>query len=209
VIPRLIDPVGPISGDAARKAAEAELRRSEYHRDDPSVVTRVLDWVGRRLDSVVSGTATGSATLILVVLLVGVIVFAIVRAGRPRRPARQPGTGVDPLAPDSNLDHRQLAAGYENQGRYAEALREWLRAAVGAIETRGVLDPRPGRTGAGIAREAGTALPGVAADLDAVVDAFDAVWFGRRPATPADAALAHRVADRVRTTPISDAAMVR
>lgn len=198
-------PIGPISGAAARQAAQSELRRAEYHRDDPSILSRAFSWLGDRLDSVVSGTPAGSATLILVVLLVGIITFAVVRAGRPRRLARA-GASADPLAPDERLDHRALAAAHERDGRLAEAVREWLRAAVETIETRGVVDPRPGRTGAALAREAGAALPGVAADLDAAMDAFDAIWFGRRPAGPADVALAHRVADEVRTARIAQPA---
>jgi hypothetical protein len=42
----------------------------------------------------------------------------------------------------------------------------------------------------------------VAADLGAAMSAFDEVWFGARPATAADAALAHRVADAVVRAPI-------
>jgi hypothetical protein len=190
---------GPISGDAARRAAQLELRRAEYHRDDPSVISRVLDWIGDRLDSVVSGSATGSATLILLVLLGGVVTFAVIRAGRPRRLARAASTTVDPLAPDGQVDHARRAADFEQQGRLAEALREWLRATIATIEARGVLDPRPGRTGAALAREAGAVLPALAESLEAAVDAFDAVWFGRRSATAADVANARGAAQAVRS----------
>lgn len=196
-----VDPPGPISGDAARAAAEAELRRAEYHRDDPTVIDRVLSWIGHRLDSVVSGSPSGSATLILLVLLVGVIVFAVVRAGRPRRLARLRAAGGDPLTPDAGVDHRALAQAYERDGRLAEAMREWLRAAVAAIEARGVIDPRPGRTGAALAREAGHALPQIAGELQRTGAAFDEIWFGRRSAEAVDVANAHHVADAVRTVP--------
>jgi hypothetical protein len=195
---------GPISGAAARAAAEAELRRAEYHRDDPTVLSRVLDWLGRRFDSVASGTPSGSATLVLVALLVGVVVFAVLRAGRPRRLARAAHAGGDPLRPDAGVDHRRQAAAFEELGQLAQAQREWLRAAVAAIEARGVLDPRPGRTGAAVAREAGAALPGIAAELDAVVAAFAEVWFGRRSATPADVVAAHRLADAARTARVNE-----
>ena len=199
-------PVAPISGDAARRAAVAELKHGEYHRDDPSVVSRILKWIGDRLDSVVSGTPAGSVTLILLVLLVAVIAFAVIRAGRPQRTARARRATGDPLAPDARVDHRRLAAEYERDGRLAESLREWLRATIETIENRGVLDPRPGRTGAGLAREAGALLPDLAGDLNAVVDTFDAVWFGQRPARAEDVARAHRVADAVRGARISVAA---
>jgi hypothetical protein len=198
----LIDPNGPVDGATARQAAVDELRRVEYHRDDPGLFTRVLDWLGRRLDSIPTGGVSGAATLALLVLLVGAIIFAVIRAGRPRRIARAAGTGLDPLAPSGLVDHRRLAADLQSQGRLAEAQREWLRATVQTIEQRGVLDPRPGRTGTGLAREAGAMLPSVAALLDEAVDAFDAVWFGRRAAVAADVELAHQAADAVRSARI-------
>jgi hypothetical protein len=200
-------PIGPVSGAAARKAAQTELDRPRYHRDDPSVVTRVLDWLGRRLGSIVSGGASGSATLILLVLLAAVITFAVIRAGRPRRLARQLAGNADPLAPDATLDHRQRAIGFEQQGRLADAMREWLRATVEAIEARGILEARPGRTAASIALEAGSALPTIAADLQAVIEAFDQVWFGARPATAVDVANARRLADAVHTARVTGATL--
>jgi Domain of unknown function (DUF4129) len=194
-------PAGPISGPAARRAAQLELSKAQYHRDDPTVVTRVLDWIGDRLNSVVSGTPSGSATLVLLAILIAVIAFALIRAGRPRRLARR-AASIDPLATDATIDHRRLAAEFEAQGRLADALREWLRAVVQTIEERGVLDARPGRTGAAIAREAGSAMPAIRARLDDAVDTFDAVWFGHREATAADVATTRDLADIVRRTRI-------
>jgi Domain of unknown function (DUF4129) len=209
VVSSLATITGPITGPAARDAARTELRHTEYHRDDPSVVSRALDWLGRRLDSVVSGTPTGSATLILLILLVGLIVFAVLRAGRPQRLAQRRALGLDPLAPDERIDHRGLAAEHERAGRLDEALREWLRATITTIEARGLLDPRPGRTGAAMALEAGAVFPAIASELAASVAAFDQVWFGRRPAVAADVEIAHRVADAARTARVAESARAR
>lgn len=197
----LTNAAGPIGGAAARRAAQLELRKAQYHRDDPTIVTRVLDWLGDRLNSVVGGTPAGSATLVLLAILVAVIAFALIRAGRPRRLARA-ATSADPLAADTLTDHRRLAAEYEAQGRLADALREWLRAVVQTIEERGVLDARPGRTGAAVAREAGAVMPAIRTRLDEAVDTFDAVWFGHREATASDVAAARDLADLVRRTRI-------
>ncbi len=191
-------PVGPISGPAARQAAQSELSRTEYHRDDAGLLTRVVNWLGRRLDSVGSVTPGGTATIVVLVLLVAIVVFAILRAGRPGRTARGV-SAADPLATEATVDHRRLAEQLEAQGQLAEALREWLRATVATVEQRGVLDPRPGRTGAGVAREAGAAMPSIAGQLNAAVDAFDAVWFGHRPPSSNDLAIARAAADSVRT----------
>jgi hypothetical protein len=200
-------PPNPIGGSAAQAAARHELARSQYHRDDPGLVQRFVHWFTRRLDSLFSGGVGGNATLVLIILLAAAVIFAVVRAGRPSRSARA-GTGdaEDPLRPLESVDHRRLAAEFDAAGRYAEALREWLRAAVRTIEDRGVLLPQPGRTGAATAREAGPLLPAVAEHLHTATRAFDEVWFGGRPAGPADTAAARAAAVGVVTARIGRAA---
>jgi hypothetical protein len=188
----------PVGGSAAEHAAREELRKAQYHRDDPSLFSRVVTWLLRRLDVLLSGSPAGNALLVLLVLLAAVVIFAVVHAGPPRRAARLRGPDAeDPLRPLASADHRRLAADFEAQGRHAEALREWLRAAVRSIEDRGVLPPLPGRTGAATAREAGPLLPAAADGLRAATLAFDEVWFGGRDATAADVELARTTADAV------------
>jgi hypothetical protein len=197
----------PVSGPDAQRAAREELRKAEYHRDDPGLVSRFVDWLTRRLADLFSGSAGGNALLLALVIVAAVVIFAVVRAGPPRRLARMGGSGDDdPLRPLASADHRRLAAEFAAQGRHAEALREWLRAAVRTIEDRGVLPPRPGRTGAGTAREAGPLLPAAADDLRAATTAFDEVWFGGRAATLADAALARSAADAVASARVAQPA---
>ncbi|MDQ2751291.1 MAG: DUF4129 domain-containing protein [Actinomycetota bacterium] len=188
----------PTDGSAAQRAARAELRKPEYHRDDPGLVDRVLHWIGRRFNSLFDGTAGSSATLILLLLLLAAVIFAVVKAGSPQRVPRlgRPGDH-DPLRPLGARDHRRLAVEFAAAGRRAEAMREWLRAAVQTIEDRGVLMPEPGRTGAATARQAGPLLPSSAADLRAATRAFDEVWFGGRAAVDADVAIAQTAADGV------------
>jgi Domain of unknown function (DUF4129) len=195
---------GPVGGDAAQKAARAELEHGEYHRDDPGLVSRVLHWFGRRLDDVFnSGGSSHGLLLVLVVVAAVAIVFAI-RAGVPSRsPRLGHAADIDPLATVAARDHRRIAAQLTAEGRRAEALREWLRAAVATIEERGVLPPRPGRTGAATAREAGALLPTAAADLEAAMRAFDEVWFGGREATDHDVARAERAAEGVQSARIA------
>ena len=191
-------PVDPVSGPAARRAARAELKHTEYHQDAPGPVQRVLHWIGRHLDDAFTGGGGSHALLLLLLVLLALAIFLAVRAGVPRTSRRsQAGTGHDPLAPVAAQDHRRLAEQLSAAGQHAEALREWLRAAVATIEERGVLPPRPGRTGAVTAREAGPLLPAAAADLAAATAAFDEVWFGGRPATADDVARARAAADGV------------
>jgi hypothetical protein len=76
----------------------------------------------------------------------------------------------------------QLAAA----GRYAEAVRERLRAVVRDLIERGVLPHSPGWTVTELARAAGQARPTLAAPLSAAVDIFSEIWYGLRPATSSD-----------------------
>jgi hypothetical protein len=191
-------PADPIPGPDARHAVLEQLRKAEYHRDDPSYVDRIGSWIGRRLDSLFSGTASGNALLVLLVLLAAVVIFAVVRAGPPsRNSGRRRTVDDDPLRPTARTDHRRLALEFTAAGKRSEALREWLRAAVQTIEDRGVLAARPGRTGAATAREAGPLLPAVADRLRAATAAFDEVWFGGRDATDDDLRAAQLAADGV------------
>lgn len=194
----------PVGGSAAEKAARAELERGEYHRDKPGLFERAANWVGDRLDSLFTGGAGSHALLLLLVVIAVVGIVIAVRAGVPRPQARGRAAGdLDPLAPIGTADHRRLAARLAAEGRRAEALREWLRAAVRTIEDRGVLPPRPGRTGAATAREAGPLLPAAADELAVAMAAFDEVWFGGRTATDDDVTRAHAAADAVASARIT------
>ena len=189
----------PVGGDTAQRAAERELRKGEYHRDDPGLATRLLHWIGRRLDWLFGGSATGSALLVLIVLIVAVVIFAVVRAGPPRRTRTRPDAGgLDRSGQLAARDHRRLAEQLTESRRWADALREWLRCVVATLEERGLLDPRPGRTAAEVARAAATLLPATADAVHAAARTFDEVWFGGRPANQADAVLARTAADQVR-----------
>ena len=195
----MIAPLDPVTGDSAQRAARQELRKGAYHRDDPGLISRLLHWVGRRLDWLFSGSPAGSATVVLIVLVLAVVIFAVVRAGPPRRTPVRPASG--PLDPSEQLtahEHQALAEQHTGAGRWADALREWLRAVVATLEERGLLDPRPGRTAADVARAGGAAIPAAAPALRDAAGAFDEVWFGGRPATPADALVGRTAADQVR-----------
>ncbi len=192
-------PVDPVGGAAARRAVRAILRRAEYHRDDPGPVTRALHWIGRQLSKLFGGGGGGTHAILLVVLVFVVIalVFAV-RAGVARRTAyAERAPEVDLLEASSARDHRRIAIRLTDEGRHAEALREWLRAAVATIVERGVLPPRPGRTGAATAHEAGPLLPAAAAELSAAMHAFDEVWYGGRAADEHDVRAARAAADAV------------
>jgi hypothetical protein len=87
----------------------------------------------------------------------------------------------------------QLAA----QGRYAEAVRERLRAIVRELVDAGVVENRPGFTITELAAAASRARPSVRVPLDAASLLFSDIWYGQRPATAAHDARMRQYATQV------------
>ena len=181
----LLDGTG-LDREAAQRAARDELSKRPYEEAKPPWTYRALNWVFEQIDKalskatqVVPGGALGVVVLVLVLLLLtGLVVWRV----RPSRVGRGEealfGTG-SVLSAD---DHRRLAEDAAGRGDWADAVRERLRAVARELESRGVLDPRPGRTADELAREAGEAVAAVAAPLARGVQVFDDVWYGGRPA---------------------------
>jgi hypothetical protein len=191
---RWLQAFAPIDRDAARDAAAHELSKGIYHRDDPSLVQRifnaVIDWLNARFDQAANapGGPLGVLALVLVVFLVAALILW--RTGPLRRASARPGPDLELSGPLAAEEHRRRANGYAAERRYAEAVRERMRAIVRELEARGVLEPRPGRTADEVAREAGVLVPGIAGDLRGAAQVFDEVWYGGRVATAgADAAM--------------------
>ena len=183
----------PIGRDQARELARRELEKQIYHRDDPSVVERILDKINEWIDSLTrtvsgAGQQSGSggwiALAVILVLLVLVVAAIMWRLGAVRgAAARNRALLAD--EPMTAKDHRAAAEQHAAAGEWAEAIRERLRAVARDLEERVILDPRPGRTADELAAEAGTALPEVAAGFAAAVRVFDDVWYGDRSGTAA------------------------
>jgi hypothetical protein len=199
--------VAPVGRDEARRAAERELSKGIYHRGEPGPVTRafetVIDWIDRFLDRLAAGAPGGSlGALVLLAIVLVVAGVVLWWTGPIRRGARIRQPHVE-LSGDVGTDeHRRRADEHATAGRFAEAVRERMRGIVRELETRGVLDPRPGRTADEVAREAGAAVPTIAGDLRAAAVTFDEIWYGGRPATPQADALMRQTDDRVRRAPM-------
>ena len=187
--------------ESARDAATEELRRREYADAQPPVLVRVADRVleelGELLDRA-AGAAPGgllglAALVALLVLLVAVVLVRLGPLGRSA-PATALFDGSPVLTASS---HRELAESAARQGRWADAVRERLRAVVRELEARGALDPRPGRTAGEVARDGGAALPALADDLRRAASLFDEIWYGGRPADASSYATLVDVDDRV------------
>lgn len=180
-------PTDPIRRTGARDAARRELSRAIYHQNDPPLQVRVLRALLRALNRVLdaaAGASPGGALglVALVALVVVAVVVIRVRSG-PMRPTGRAATALAGARPLTAAEHRGAADRYAAEQRWAEAVRERLRAVARDLETRGVLDPRAGRTADEVAIEAGAALPDLALSLRAAATLFDEVWYGGRAAT--------------------------
>lgn len=198
----------PVQRDAAAEEARRELSKGIYHTDDPSLLERVFDRATRWLDRTVSDLserAPGGAIglLVLVVAFGALVWFAVWRAGPLRRGGRR---GALPSMVDPTLSaeqHRRRAEEFAAAGRYAEAIRERMRAVVRELEARGVLEPRLGRTADEVAAEAGGQVPDVAAPLRTAAGIFDEVWYGGRPGTAAADGTMRQADEAIRRSPLA------
>lgn len=197
----LLDGTG-LDREAAQRAARRELSKQGYQDAKPPWTYRALNWVFEQIDKALSKATEavpgGALGLVLVVLLLGGLIALIVWRARPAGLGR----GEQPLFGGSGTttaaDHRALSEQAAAAGRWADAVRERLRAVARELESRGVLDPRPGRTADELAREAGAAVPAVAAALVRGVRVFDDVWYGGRTADAAGYAVLVEVDAAVR-----------
>jgi hypothetical protein len=200
----------PITRDGARGEARRELSREIYRSQRPGLVDRAFTWTvdrvesgWHRLSSVTPGGRLGVLGVIL--LVVALAVAARFWLGPPRRGTRPPG--VSDLLGQTTLTAKELRAEAEQlagRGAWADAVRSRMRAAVRALEERGLSEPRPGRTLGEVNAEVAANAPGAAQAFERAADVFADVWYGGAPAderayqivAAADGALAGAAAGR-------------
>ena len=184
------DPPLDPSPDGARSLLRRELVHPEYH--ERNILQQILDWVDRFVSDSINAASqapplsTFAAMVAFLVLAVG-LVWLLSQARRTARAARVRGA----VLTDERITADELRARAERalaEGRPGDAVVDGFRAvAVRQIE-RGTIDDLPGAT----AHEVAAALVSVHPDRRAQVDRsaalFDAVLYGARPATPAQAA---------------------
>ena len=180
-----LDP-GP---DEARSSLRRELLHPEYHEED--LLRRFLEWVARMLDRGLEAAAGAPALATFATMVVGLALllglgWLASRTRRARDAERRPvAVLTDEGLTAAKLRRRAEAALVE--GRPEDALVDAFRAlAVRQVE-RGRLEDSPGATAHEVARTLAGEFPG---RRDAVEDAarlFDAVLYGDRPASAAQA----------------------
>jgi hypothetical protein len=196
-------PVDLDRGTAARAARE-ELAKQVYREAGPSLSDRVLHWVFGQLADLfdrAAGASPGGYLGLFTVLVVLLVAAVALRLGLG--PMQRSSSGETPLFVGSARTaaaHRAAADAHASAGRWAEAVRDRLRAVITGLEERTLLEPRPGRTADEAAADAGRVVPECAADLRLAARVFDEIWYGARPADATHDALLRGLDERVRAS---------
>jgi hypothetical protein len=201
-------PTIDIDRDAAHEAAQRELGKPIYPK--ASLTDRLLDWINELLYKLAdAGSSLPGGWLTLSVLLILLTIAIVVAVRIARRTMRTNRGGGDSLFGEHELsaaEHRATAEQYAAAGNWSAAIRHRLRAVARQLEESAVLDPVPGRTATELARDAGRAIPNLAAELTRAADAFNDVTYGERPGTEAAYRMIADLDDHLRfRTSVSDA----
>ncbi|HYZ68507.1 MAG TPA: DUF4129 domain-containing protein [Mycobacterium sp.] len=180
-------PTIDIDRDAAHEAAQHELAKPIYPK--PSLIERLMDWIDELFYKLAQGASSlpgGWLTLsVLLTLLAIAVVVAVRIARRTMRTNRGREYALFGEHELSAAEHRATAEQFAAVGNWSAAIRHRLRAVARQLEESSVLDPVPGRTATELARDAGRAIPPLAAELRGAADAFNDVTYGERPGTEA------------------------
>ncbi len=179
-------PLDPTS-DEARRWLEEELAKGPYN-PRPGLVERFLEWLDRILSGTPEGGAHSFLLPVVVVVLLAVLALVLVTVLRREVGRARPGTRNVLDVPDVD------AATLRSRARSAAARGDWDGAVVDGVRTvaragveRVVLDDAPGRTAHEVAVALATSFPAESEALMHAADAFDAVRYGDRRATPEQA----------------------
>jgi hypothetical protein len=196
-------PVDLDRATAARLARE-ELAKQVYREAGPSLTQRALHWIYDHLSDLfdrAAGISPGGYLGLVAVVVVIVVAAVALRLGLG--PMRRSSSSETPLfvgRTRTAAEHRASADANAAAGRWAEAVRDRLRAVITGLEERTLLEPRPGRTADEAAAAAAAVVPECTADLRAAARTFDDIWYGGRPADASHDALLRRLDDRVRAS---------
>ena len=188
LVPR--DPPLTPSPDEARSELRRELLRPEYN--EQNIIQRLLTWierqVGKGLDAASDAPPLSTlAAMVILVGLVGLLGWLLSRARRTAR-AREDDRAVlsDEVISADELRARAEAALAD--GRHEDAVVDGFRAVATRQVERGRLADTPGATAHEVAVALGREFPHLRADVESGGALFDAVLYGDRPASAAQAA---------------------
>ncbi|GLB66922.1 DUF4129 domain-containing protein [Arthrobacter mangrovi] len=196
--------LGMLGEDEARELLIRELAKDEYQQAKPGlldeILRRITDWFTDLVNSL-QGASPNLGTLFIVVAVL-LVIGAAIWLVRPRRNARaaEAGQVFDADQVLSAEEHRRRADAAAARGDWDESCTERFRAVVRSMEERVVLARQPGQTADEAARRIGPAFPALSADLVQAATVFDAVRYGKLPASEADSRAAARLDGQLQAT---------
>ncbi len=190
--PTLAQITTEIDADELREIAERILAERAYAESEPSVLSRIFDWLAELFDIDIPSPETGAldaggaglvglrtALIVMVILaLVGWGASYVIRQRTSLRPADHEAPISEAGWTVNEMERRASAAA--KRGDFAEALRLRFEAGLVRLEKRGTLSRHTTRTSG----QVGEAVR--LREFDQVADVFDAVIYGGRPAASED-----------------------
>lgn len=179
-------------GDEARRWAEQELAKQEYQAAKPTwfdeFISGIVTWFFSLFTERGAGGLAPVAVTVIVIVIIAALVVALLVWGRPRA-SQTVRRRRDLLGERDDRTAAQLRAEAERRAReqdWDEAVVLRYRALARDLMERDLIDPAPGATAQGIAREASTPFPSFGERLHSAATAFDAVRYLRTAAGEAD-----------------------
>ncbi|GII82759.1 hypothetical protein Ssi03_07490 [Sphaerisporangium siamense] len=175
-----------IGRDEARRRAFEELVRPEYQQESllERLVRLVREFFDGLLDQAPGGVPGGLTALALIILLIAALIGLIAWQARKATSGRRVAEGLFGTRERTADEHRREAERLAGESRWAEAIRERLRAIARDLEHRAIVAPQPGRTADELAEAAGAELPAFAGRLTGAARLFDDVTYGQRHGSP-------------------------
>ncbi len=187
------------------RIAERIVSSGDFDEPEPSVLERILEWIGDRLSQVggTVGGSGGSAVLSWIVLAVAAavliwIAWKVIAGLNPiRRPDDDPDElDVTILSRRSVAELRREAEELHGSQEWRLAVRGWYRVLVASLVEERVIEDVAGWT----PREVLASVPdGSIRDIVAsATDLFERVWYADHPATESSAVSLQDLAERAR-----------
>lgn len=179
-----------LAPENAERLLLRELAEPVYREQEESLLlilwNRFVAWLSDVLDLEPSGTLTGMAVVLAVVIAAALLVVILWLVGPLRRRGRRVAAGdlaADPEASAADLLGRAEDAAASDRARDTVLLA--VRALVRDLEERTLLPPLEGRTAHEAAEEAAGWFPPLAGALRRTASEFDRAAYSRRRVDPA------------------------
>ena len=174
-----------------RQAADEVLAREEFQRPDPTILERIREWVGERLDSVIEELSGGGAgSVVGWIVLVGAaaaLAWALTRLGRTVQ--GDPAVAAATVRIDEGHtpdEWRERAVQAEAEQRWKQAILYRYRALLGDLVRAGVVEDIAGRTTGEYRREVEAARWAAGAPFGEATDLFELAWYADAPTGAAE-----------------------